>query len=94
MGGFQMKNNQQPKEELLEKLTEIYDQLEELEKTLDNNLSEHRKKMVNEQASRLNDCNQRILMIEDAYDGQKYLKENQQRSRIHSNAAMKLELGF
>lgn len=89
-----MKNNQQPKEELLEKLTEIYDQLEELEKTLDNNLSEQRKKMVNEQASRLNDCNQRILMIEDAYDGQKYLKENQRRSRIHSNTAMKLELGF
>lgn len=87
-----MTNNQIPKEELLEKLTEIYDQLEELEKVIDKNLSEHRKKMINEQTAKMMECNHQISKLENKYIGRFSFFKRSRKTRIHSN--VKLKLGF
>ncbi|MDQ0155181.1 hypothetical protein [Robertmurraya andreesenii] len=89
-----MENNQLPKEELLEKLTEIYDQLEELEKTLDSNLSEHRKKRMNDHVSKLNSCDDRLSKIENAFESRRSQFDSIHKSKYHSRPNMKLELGF
>lgn len=87
-----MKNNQIPKEELLEKLTEIYDQLEELEKALDTNLSEHRKKMINEQSAKIMNCNNLISKLESEFNGRISFFDRSRKTRIQPN--VKLKLGF
>lgn len=87
-----MKDNQIPKEELLEKLTEIYDQLEELERALDTNLSEHRKKMINEQTAKMMDCNNLISKLENKFNGKISFFNRSRKTRMHSN--VKLKLGF
>lgn len=89
-----MKDNHHiQKEELLEKLTEIYDQLEELEKAIDTNLSEHRKKLINDQSAKLMNLDARITKIEDFYDSET-MQMSARKTTIHRNSSLKLELGF
>jgi uncharacterized protein Yka (UPF0111/DUF47 family) len=88
-----MKDNHIQKEELLEKLTEIYDQLEELEKAIDTNLSEHRKKLINDQSAKLMNLDARITKIEDFYDSE-IMQVSTRKTTLHRNSSLKLELGF
>lgn len=87
-----MTNNRIPKEELLEKLTEIYDQLEELEKVIDTNLSEHRKNMISEQSAKMMKCYNQISNLENDYNGRFSFFKRSRKTRLHSN--VKLKLGF
>ncbi len=83
------------KEELLEKLTEIYDQLEELEKTLDTNLAENRKKAINDQFTRLMSLESRITRLENACNsGPLKLIEKKRKGEAVQGQHMKLELGY
>ncbi|MGG0716745.1 hypothetical protein ABE096_03985 [Robertmurraya massiliosenegalensis] len=83
------------KEELLEKLTEIYDQLEELEKTLDTNLAENRNKILNDQFSRLMSLDSRITKLENAFDsGPLKFIEKKRKASLTQSSNMKLELGY
>ncbi|WP_019155981.1 hypothetical protein [Robertmurraya massiliosenegalensis] len=83
------------KEELLEKLTEIYDQLEELEKTLDTNLAENRNKILNDQFSRLMSLDSRITKLENAFDnGPLQFIEKRRKTSLTQSSNMKLELGY
>ena len=83
------------KEELLMMLTEIYDQLEDLEKTLDHNLSEHRKTIVVEQSLRLIRCESKICKLEGEYNkGRFQAFEVPQNAGFTNNSGMKFELGF
>lgn len=81
------------KEELLEKLTEIYDQLEELEKAIDSNLSQHRKKLINDQSEKLTNLESRIVKIENFYQDEKN-QATARTSSLRRNSNLKLELGF
>lgn len=89
-----MKNNQLPKQELLEKLSEIYDQLEELEKAIDTNLSEHRKKMIHDQTAKMMDCNRHLLKLERECRGRFPFIEQPRKTKIHHLSNSKLKLGF
>lgn len=83
------------KEELLEKLTEIYDQLEELEKTLDTNLAENRKKAINDQFTRLMSLESRITRLENACNsGPLKFIEKKRKGEAVQGQNMKLELGY
>ncbi len=84
--------NHVQKEELLEKLSEIYDQLEELEKALDNNLTEHRNKLMTDQFARLNRLDGRISKLEKIY--QNITIDKNRVGNLHHKGSMKLELGF
>jgi hypothetical protein len=78
------------KEKLLSMLTEIYDQLEELESVLEASFSDLRIQMNNEELKKLSAPVQKLTMIEKELD------------RIEStvgpnntiNRALKLEMGF
>lgn len=89
-----MKNNQLPKEELLDKLSEIYDQLEELEKAIDTNLSEHRKKMINDQTAKMMDCNRLLIKLESDCLRRFPLIDQPRKSEILHPTNIKLKLGF
>lgn len=85
------RNNQLSKQELLEKLTELSEQLEGLEKSLDSSLSAHRKSMLKEQTNRLDECERKIKKIEEQFFARRiHLIETK---KAISNK-MKLELGF
>jgi hypothetical protein len=88
-----MKEKHLQKEELLEKLTEIYDQLEELEKTLDSNLSEHRKKLINDQSVKLAECENRISKLEKDC-GLIHRMDKGRKANLRRSSNLKLELGF
>lgn len=84
--------NHVQKEELLEKLSEIYEQLEELEKALDNNLTEHRNKLMTDQFAKLDRLDGRISKLERIYQNITFDKKRV--GNLHQNTSMKLELGF
>ena len=54
------------KEELLSMLTEIYDQLEELEQTLEENFSDRRQSLIEEQMSKVSNCETKIVKFENS----------------------------
>lgn len=85
------RNNQLSKQELLEKLTEISEQLEGLEKSLDSSLSAHRKSMLKEQTSRLDECERKIAAIEEQYFARRINITDTKKAILQK---MKLELGF
>lgn len=89
-----MENHQHSKKELLEKLTEIYDQLEGLEKSLDENLTEQRKNTIKEYSNRLNHYENKIALLEEGMSIGRSLLKNSKQTAIPSNKKLKLELGF
>lgn len=89
-----MENHQHSKKELLEKLTEIYDQLEGLEKSLDENLSAQRKNIINEYSERLDHYKNKIVQLEEGMSVGKSLLKNSKQTVSSSRKKLKLELGF
>lgn len=91
-----MKSNQHhQQEELLKKLTEIHDQLEDLEKKLDSNLSEHRKNLMKDQEARITNFENRIAKLENTYQKGKFqMTDKLKNANITKKQSLKLELGF
>ncbi|WP_077213765.1 hypothetical protein [Bacillus dakarensis] len=90
-----MKRSHIQKEELLMMLTEIHDQLEDLEKTLDRNLSDYRKNKTKEQSLKLINCESKIFKLEGEYDkGRFQALDLTQNTSFTNKSGMKLELGF
>lgn len=56
------------KEQLITKLTGIYNQLEELDLALETSFSDLRMNMEREQHNRLADCNQKMIQLENIID--------------------------
>lgn len=83
------------KEELLSMLTDISDQLEELEGILETSLSKARQNVRNEYTAKINDCGEKITALEN--EAANILKENEglgHASQLHRANSMKLELGY
>ncbi|MBN8200241.1 MULTISPECIES: hypothetical protein [Bacillaceae] len=80
------------KDELLAMLTEIYDQLEELENVLESNLSGLRQDWYYEQTEKLEVCESRLEAIEVDMTVIKSEADNIEDAK--RSAGMKLELGF
>lgn len=59
-----MKKYDNAKEELISRLTEIYNQLEELENTLDTSFSDMRNNMQMDAAEQISNCTNRIKHLE------------------------------
>ncbi|RSK51900.1 hypothetical protein [Bacillus canaveralius] len=76
------------KEKLLTMLTEIYDQLEELESGLHSSLADLRDDWNEKQAARLTSCGNRLSALEIKM---KLINEN---GELDKNQGLKLELGF
>ncbi|MFD2445818.1 hypothetical protein ACFSO7_17815 [Bacillus sp. CGMCC 1.16607] len=89
-----MIENQSSKEKLLTMLTEIYDQLEELEEVLDCSLSDLRDDLYQQHSNNVAKIEEKIVMKEQKYhrhiSATKCEKETNQ--SIPQN--LKLELGF
>lgn len=84
-----MSNQHSQKEELLKKLTEIYDQIEELEKTLDDNLTKHKKNLLNEQSDKLRKCEIKLIKLERNLQLLTHKSE-----QTFEKTKMRLKLGF
>lgn len=83
------------KEELIGKLTEIYDRLEELEGVVEATFSEHRIQLNNEKLMRILSAEQQLLTIENEYIHFNSSPPNDIVSYPNQvKAPLKLELGF
>ncbi|KAF0818764.1 MULTISPECIES: hypothetical protein [unclassified Cytobacillus] len=80
------------KEELLAMLSDIYDQLEELENVLESNLSGLRQDWYYEQSENIEACESRLEAIEE--DMTVIMSEAENIESAKRSARMKLELGF
>ncbi|KON87272.1 hypothetical protein AF332_10865 [Sporosarcina globispora] len=83
------------KKELLAMLSEIYDQLEELENVLESNMAGLRQNWYYEQSEKIEVCGDRLEAIEEeitAISAQK--SEADKIESTKRSAGMKLELGF
>jgi hypothetical protein len=89
-----MIDNKNPQEKLLTMLTEIYDQLEELEEVLEHSLTDLRGNLYQQQADKM-DKNEAILTkMEDSYFKQSSVNTNIIDFPQNHKKALKLELGF
>ncbi|GLB57952.1 hypothetical protein [Cytobacillus sp. NCCP-133] len=83
------------KKELLAMLTEIYDQLEELESVLESNLTGLRQNWHDEQTGKIVACEKKLQTIENELTA---FSETQSETEREKNAqktkSMQLELGF
>lgn len=90
-----MKQTQLQKEELIKMLTEIYDQLEELEEAIDSNLTDYRDHWRKEQSTKLTDCESRINTLELEVNKVSHKEQDRPNRNVRNhNRAMKLELGY
>lgn len=89
-----MGQSQAQKEELLSLLTEIYDQLEELERAIDTNLSKERKEMVNHQSEKLSKCEVQLKELENSMYNVVPIHKGKAKVNLPQNKKLKLELGF
>ncbi|MBG9546549.1 hypothetical protein ACOSZF_02400 [Cytobacillus firmus] len=80
------------KEELLAMLSEIFDQLEELESVLESNLSGLRQDWYYEQSEKIEACESRLEVIEEDMSAIKSEADSIESAK--RSARMKLELGF
>ncbi|KOP83202.1 hypothetical protein ACFFHH_08090 [Cytobacillus solani] len=83
------------KEELLSMLTEISDQLEELEGILETSLSKARQNVQSEYTAKIIACEEQLTALEN--ETANTLKENEalaNASKLHRPNSMKLELGY
>jgi hypothetical protein len=89
-----MIDNKSPQEKLLTMLTEIYDQLEELEEVLEHSLTDLRGNLYQEQSDRIDHNEALMTNIEDSYHEQSRVNTNIIEFPQNSKKALKLELGF
>lgn len=83
------------KEELLSMLTEISDQLEELEGILETSLSKARQNVRNDYSAKIIACEEKMTALEN--EAANTLKENEEHGnpgKLHRPTSMKLELGY
>jgi hypothetical protein len=83
------------KEELLSMLSEISDQLEELEGILETSLSKARQNVRSEYTAKIADCGEKVTALEN--ETALLLKANEglgTSSQLHRPNSMKLELGY
>lgn len=89
-----MIDNKSPQEKLLMMLTEIYDQLEELEEVLEHSLTDLRGNLYQHQADRMDKKEALLTKIEDSYNKQSSVNTNIIDFPQNHKKALKLELGF
>jgi hypothetical protein len=82
------------KEKLLSMLTEIYDQLEELEVVLEASFSDLRVRMNHEELKKLSAPQQRLTKLEKQLERGFPSKEEEERDPSSLTRALKLEMGF
>lgn len=88
-----MINNQNSQEKLLTMLTEIYDQLEELETVLEGSLADLRSNLHQQHSINLEKSEGKLTAIENSYREQALNLKGRERIQ-NSTQALKLELGF
>jgi hypothetical protein len=89
-----MIDNKNPQEKLLTMLTEIYDQLEELEEVLEHSLTDLRGNLYQQQADRMDKNEALLTKTEDSYFKQSSVNTNIIDFPQNHKKALKLELGF
>lgn len=89
-----MIDNKSPQEKLLMMLTEIYDQLEELEEVLEHSLTDLRGNLYQQQANRIDKNEALLTKIEDSYHEPSRVNSNIIEFPQNHKKALKLELGF
>jgi hypothetical protein len=89
-----MIDNKSPQEKLLTMLTEIYDQLEELEEVLEHSLTDLRGNLYQQQVDRIGNNEALLTNLEDSFKGQSSVNTNIIDFPQNQKKALKLELGF
>lgn len=91
-----MIDNKSPQEKLLTMLTEIYDQLEELEEVLEHSLTDLRGNLYQQQADRIGNNEALLINLEDSIHGQSNVNTNiiEFPQNQNQKKTLKLELGF
>jgi hypothetical protein len=91
-----MLNNQNQQKKVLTMLTEIYDQLEELEAVLECSLSDLRGDLHKEHSKRVEACELELNQIEQTYNDTEIVHDHQNgKIKIQQvSQNLKLELGF
>jgi hypothetical protein len=91
-----MIDNKGPQEKLLMMLTEIYDQLEELEEVLEHSLTDLRGNLYQQQADRIGNNEALMTNLEDSIHGQSKVNTNiiDFQQNQNQKKTLKLELGF
>jgi hypothetical protein len=82
------------KEKLLTMLTEIYDQLEELELVLDASFSDHRMSLKSEELDKISVPEERLSRIEKEYEDINLIEDKTEKNHSQVKRALKLEMGF
>jgi hypothetical protein len=89
-----MIDNKSPQEKLLTMLTEIYDQLEELEEVLEHSFTDLRGSLYQQQVDRLDNNDVLLTNLEGSFHEQSNVKNNIIEFPQNQKKALKLELGF
>jgi 16S rRNA C1402 (ribose-2'-O) methylase RsmI len=89
-----MIENQNSKEKLLSMLTDIYEQLEELEVVLEHSLTDLRENLNSQQMNQINELDNKISDSESAYQDLLMMKQYSKENTPNPQKALKLELGF
>jgi hypothetical protein len=91
-----MIDNKSPQEKLLTMLTEIYDQLEELEEVLEHSLTDLRGNLYQQQADRIGNNEALLTNLEDSIHGQSSVNTNiiDFPQNQNQKKTLKLDLGF
>jgi hypothetical protein len=89
-----MINNKSPQEKLLTMLTEIYDQLEELEEVLEHSFTDLRGSLYQQQANRVDKNEATLTNLEGSFHDQNNVNTNIIEFPQNQKKALKLELGF
>jgi predicted Holliday junction resolvase-like endonuclease len=82
------------KEKLLMMMTEIYNQLEELELVLETSYTELHDNWKNEELSKIAESNQRITNLEKKIEEGSYKKSEEQKEDSYTDASLKFGLGY
>lgn len=88
-----MKKNQHAKEELVNMLSEIYQQLEELEKQLDSNFSGIRSQWQQHTQDQLSTCTENLELLEKR-SALLNSSKSAEKDAFHRQPSIKLELGY
>ena len=86
-----MKKNVNAKEELIHMLSEIYNQLEELETALDTNFSGIRKQLHNDSSEQISSCMNEMQLLETKAA---YYQTKGSKADGKLQPSIKLELGY
>lgn len=89
-----MIENKSPQEKLLMMLTEIYDQLEELEEVLEHSLTDLRGNLYQQQEDKMDKNEALLTKVEESYYKQSSVSTNIIDFPQNHKKALKLELGF